>query len=234
MDTKYHKIQSLYLRDPATKHKTFLPKFAREEFGVLYSIPWEAEEKVDGTNIRVSWTQSAERPVFGGRTDRASIPAPLVAYLQETFTPEKMRREFNVTEQDDGTVITLYGEGYGARIQKGGGNYIPDGVAFCLFDIRVGRWWLARDAVRATAEQLGVPFAPSFGRLHLSVAEEMVKAGFNSALAQVPNTLAEGLILRPAVELFDRAGRRIITKLKTRDYAHRTHPARDSDDGDDS
>lgn len=33
--------------------------------------------------------------------------------------------------------VTIFGEGYGVKIQKGG-NYIPDDVNFILFDVRFG------------------------------------------------------------------------------------------------
>ena len=47
---------------------------------------------------------------------------PLAANLGEVFP--------------DGAAV-LYGEGYGAKIQKGGGNYRAD-QDFVLFDVRVG------------------------------------------------------------------------------------------------
>ena len=78
---------------------------------------------------------------FGGKTDNAQIPAPLVARLNERFLPlaDMLSEMF-----ENGAC--LYGEGYGAKIQKGGGNYRPD-QDFVLFDVRVGEWWLERTSV---------------------------------------------------------------------------------------
>ncbi|KKL53664.1 hypothetical protein LCGC14_2273140, partial [marine sediment metagenome] len=48
--------------------------------------------------------------------------------------------------------ITLYGEGYGARIQKGGGDYRKGGdVSFRLFDVLIGETWLRRVDVEDVA-----------------------------------------------------------------------------------
>ena len=53
---KYHKIQTVYLRDPDNRYRTLLDgKFAKPEFGYLADCEWVFTEKIDGTNIRVDW-----------------------------------------------------------------------------------------------------------------------------------------------------------------------------------
>lgn len=53
---EYHKIQSVYMRDPATKHRTFLiGEWAVPAFGYLANNLWQWTEKIDGTNVRVVW-----------------------------------------------------------------------------------------------------------------------------------------------------------------------------------
>ena len=131
MNNQYHKIKTVFSRDPETKYRTLLEgEFATPEFKYLQNNDWIWTEKVDGTNIRVMF--EGEDIAFGGKTERAQIPAPLVNKLNEMFLPqiEKFREHF-----PDG--ICLYGEGYGAKIQKGGGNYRPD-QGFVLFDVRIG------------------------------------------------------------------------------------------------
>jgi hypothetical protein len=109
----------------------------------------------------------------------------------------------------------LYGEGYGARIQKGGGNYRPD-QDFVLFDVKVGDWWLQRDAVEDVSGKLSLDIVPIIGRGTLVYMVELVEKGFQS---QWGNFQAEGIVARPACELKARNGHRIITKIKTRDFA---------------
>lgn len=207
--SEYHKIPTVWKRDPETKFKTLIPgAWATPELEVLRDIHWIAEEKVDGTNIRVIW--DGHRVSFAGRTDRAQIPSHLMTELQAAFPEGAMEEQF----RDSPTV--LYGEGYGAKIQKGGGDYNPDGCAFILFDVRVGEWWLRREDVGAVAEGLSISTVPvPYPCLTLSQAVEECRKGFPSAMRGTP---PEGLVLRPAVDLFDRRGNRIIAKVKIKDF----------------
>lgn len=205
---EYHKIQSLFFRDPAKNNKSFLEgQWSRPEFQYLATNIWLFEEKVDGTNVRVGLENNAVR--FYGRTKDAQMPTYLYAKLQEMFQIEKIAEVFPEGE------FELYGEGYGAKIQKGGGDYIQNGCSFILFDVRVGDWWLKREDVRDVAEKLGLKTAPTIGQGTLLEAIELCKNGFKSALRE---TSPEGLILRPEVELFSRNGERIISKLKLKDF----------------
>jgi hypothetical protein len=209
---EYHKIDSVFKRDPATNFKTFLMgDYAREEFGALADISWKWSEKIDGTNVRVMW--DGERVRFGGRTDDAQMPATLTQALADMFPTEKMLTVFG-----DKGGITLYGEGYGAKIQKGGGDYIPNGQSFILFDVFGGDVPFQSWDVETYAGQLGIKCAPIVGRGTLAEAIEFTAAGFKSTVAAVVRD-AEGIVLRPPVELSDRFGHRIITKLKAKDFA---------------
>ena len=132
---EYHKIQTVFKRDPATNMKTLLmSQYALPEFFYLRDCEWVFTEKVDGTNIRVFWKDG--KISVGGKTDNAQMPMPLLSGLEALFSTkgDAMAEQF----EDD---VCLYGEGYGAKIQKGGGNYRPD-QGFVLFDVRVGQWWL--------------------------------------------------------------------------------------------
>ena len=214
---KYPKIQTVFLRDQNNKYRTLLKgQFARPEFEYLARNLWEFTEKIDGTNIRVDWIHEIHFDFpgehnlgFSGRTDNAQIPAFLFAKLQEMFPEEKFAHLYPETS------MTLYGEGYGARIQKGGGNYIPDGVGFILFDVQIGDNWLDRENVQDIANFLEVDTVPVVGQGTLFDAIEMVRDGFQS---HVGIQIAEGLVMRPVIELIDRRGRRIITKIKHKDF----------------
>lgn len=209
--SEYHKIQSLYLRDPATKFKTFLEgKFTLPEFEYLKDLEWTFTEKIDGTNIRVYWDATKEQFSFGGRTDEAQMPTFLFSKLTELFTAETLKAAL-----PEGEGWVLYGEGYGAKIQKGGGDYIPSGVGFILFDVCCEGIWLKRESVEDIARKLSIPCAPIVGAGTLELAVHMCKVGFPSQLrASAP----EGLVIRPKVELLNRIGQRVITKLKLRDF----------------
>lgn len=205
---EYHKIQTMFLRDPNTKFKTLLDgEFALPEFKYLASNEWIFTEKVDGTNIRVMFNGS--QITFGGKTDDAQIPAFLVTRLQDIFLPqiETFKEKFT-----DG--VCLYGEGYGAKIQKGGGNYRQD-QDFVLFDVKIGDWWLERSSVEEISKTLKIDIVPAIGTGTLYDMVKKVQHGFYSIWG---NFQAEGIVARPAVELKSRNGNRVITKLKYRDF----------------
>lgn len=206
---QYHKIQTVWLRDPASSHKTLLEgQWAKPEFEFLRSNSWLFTEKVDGTNIRVMW-DGVGRVTLGGKTDRAQLPAPLVTRLQERFPPGRLEEVFG------NTPACLYGEGYGAGIQKGGGVYRPD-QDFVLFDVLVNDWWLQRDDVEDVAGKAECEVVPIVGIGPLDAMIRLVRAGLRS---QWGGAVAEGIVARPAIELVSRSGERIITKLKAKDFA---------------
>ena len=210
--SEYHKIQTVYKRDPATKHKTLLiGEYSMPEFEYLATNKWIFTEKVDGTNIRIMW--NGEGIVFGGRTDNAQIPAHLVTVLNAQFMTlpklELMKHVFAESKE-----VCLYGEGYGAKIQKGGGNYRPD-QGFVLFDVKIGGWWLNRDSVMDIAHELSLEIVPIIGYGMLPMMVDKTRIGFKS---QWGDFQAEGIVARPAVELLNRGGKRIITKIKFKDF----------------
>lgn len=204
---EYHKIQTVFMRDPATNNKKLLEgQYSLPEFEYLKDNQWVFTEKVDGTNIRVIFDGEGIR--FGGKTDNASIPSPLVARLQERFLPQIELFASKFTGS-----VCLYGEGYGAKIQ-GGGNYRPD-QDFVLFDVRIDDWWLNRDSVEDIAKTFGLDIVPVIGTGTLFQMVERTRDGFCSLWG---NFTAEGIVARPCVELKTRRGDRVVTKIKHKDF----------------
>lgn len=208
---EYHKIQTVYFRNPENNHKTLLEgTWAKPEFELLKDINWICTEKIDGTNIRIMWDGKQVR--FGGKTDKAQIPTILIDVLQDTFTNELMKECF-----PDADNVCLYGEGYGKKIQKGD-NYLPNRADFILFDVKIGDWWLTREANEDIAKKLNIGIVPIIGIWKLEQAIEYVKNGFKSTIADNKEYIAEGLIMKPETELFNRRGERVITKIKHKDF----------------
>lgn len=211
----YHKIQSIYKRDPANRFKTFLDgQWSVPAFGLLKDLEWVFTEKIDGTNIRVGW--DGETVSFGGRSDNADIPAVLYEHLSTTFTPEIL--PLGLTGP-----ATLIGEGYGGKIQKG--SRYQQQQKFILFDVFIEPdpnnpmgIWLERELVEEIAGGLGIPVVPIVHRGPLLDGIELVKSKPLSKCAEDSTLVAEGIVTRPAVELRDRMGNRIITKIKVKDF----------------
>jgi len=210
---QYHKIQTVFKRDPSTKMKTLINgEFSLPEFKYLKDNEWIFTEKVDGTNIRVKF--DGKSITFGGKTDNAQIPNQLVNKLNELFLPltDEFKDIFNVNGVL--TQVCLYGEGYGAKIQKGGGNYRQD-QSFVLFDVKIGDWWLLRKDIEEIANKFSIDVVPIIGKGTITDMISKTKAGFNSWWGDF---LAEGIVARPLIELKQRNGRRIITKIKHKDF----------------
>ena len=201
---EYPKIETLYERDLQT-HKVKPGAFKNRAYTLLKT--WDWTEKIDGTNIRCIWEDGQLN--FGGRTAKAQISVELFNWLRDHVLEEKLKEVFPEIG------VVLYGEGYGAGIQKGGNYSQTKKVIF--FDILVNRkWWLSHEQVCDVASRLELDIVPFIGRMPIEEATELVQAGFKSRLGVVAD--AEGLVGRPIETLFDKKGCRLITKLKTKDF----------------
>lgn len=207
---EYNKIETLYERDMNGSKKLIEGKFRNPAVEFLANNEWEWTEKIDGTNIRIHW--DGHKVSYGGRTDRASIPAHLMNKLVELFGSNEAEELF---EQKFGeTEVTLYGEGYGAKIQNGG-NYRPD-VSFILFDVLIGNMWLERESVEEIATAFGIEVVPIIFRGDIDKAVDFVKSHPKSTIGSAD---MEGLVGRPMCEMRDRRGNRLIVKVKYCDFA---------------
>jgi hypothetical protein len=203
---EYTKIQTAFKRD---ERNVIIPgEWTLPEFRYLADKDWRWTEKVDGTNIRLHWNGS--EVTVGGRTDNAQVPAVLMANLAPVLDPALWKSAF-----PDAADVTVYGEGYGAKIQSGG-MYRQD-QALILFDVMVGRWWLLDEDVADVAGKLGLETVPAVGEFSLEQAWHHITCG--AVLSRWQGARIEGLVGRPAVDLFNRKGERIIVKMKAKDWA---------------
>ena len=206
---EYVKIPNIYKREEYGNNKLIEGEYATPELEFLANVPWVWTEKVDGTNIRVQW--DGHSVTFGGRTDKAQIPAHLVNKLNELFGGTNKEEIF---EQKFGeSEVILFGEGFGEKIQKGGGLYGQ--VDFILFDVMIGNMWLKREDVEDIAATFGIRAVPIVGNGTLPEAVEYIRKHPKSRLRE---SELEGIVCRPMLELRDRRGNRLIVKVKCRDF----------------
>ena len=219
MSNLYHKITTIYMRQESKPLKLIEGKYREPELELLKDIEWTFTEKVDGTNIRIMW--DGYNVFFGGRTENAQIPSYLVNKLNELFTGTKIEQIF---EQVFGeSKVILFGEGYGAKIQKGGGNY-SNNQEFVLFDVKVGEWYLKREDIEDVAKKFSLKTVPIIAKGNLQTGVDLVKSGLKS---QWGDFIAEGLVAKPSVDIFNRRGQRIITKIKTEDFINKELDGKD-------
>lgn len=210
---EYHKIETLFQRDLEGTKKLMPDVYRNPAVAFTKDLKWQWTEKVDGTNIRVFW--DGHKVAFGGRTDKASIPAPLVNKLNEYFGGEINAQLFEQTFGE--REVFLFGEGYGAKIQSGG-DYTDDGksVDFILFDLKIGANYQDRESVEKCAETFGLKVVPLVGEGTLDEAVAYIKSHPKSFLGQKTHDM-EGIVCRPVVELNDRCHNRLIVKIKWTD-----------------
>ena len=210
---EYVKIETPFNRAEDKSKALIIGSFRNETVEYLRNNQWVWTEKVDGTNISIVW--DGHKVQFHGRTERAQIPAHLVNKLNEMFGGETNEQMF---EQVFGeTPMILYGEGYGAKIQNGG-TYRSD-VSFILFDVYQpdNGIWLKRNDVEDIASKFNIDVVPIIFTGTLAEAIAFVKKHPKSTIGNEHDM--EGLVGRPEIELKDRRGKRVIVKVKARDFA---------------
>ena len=211
---KYPKMQTLWKRDENNKYVIMPGEYSKEEFRNI--LQWHVTEKIDGTNIRVFITFMGDGSTevrFGGRTEKAQIPTHLLDALQDIFTEKNVK----VLDGPDGaTEFILFGEGYGPKIQKGGGLY-RDNPGFILFDVWCGGWWLDRLSVEDIANKLGIKTVPTIGICSVGEIIELVKEHHNSEEAEKEKVM-EGVVARSYPLMLFRDGTPIMFKLKCEDF----------------
>ena len=206
----YEKIETVFNRDVEGTKRLIFGDFRNETVKFLKDNVWQFTEKIDGTNIRVMW--DGHKITFGGRTERANIPAHLMNYLNEKFINDETEELFEQTFGEK--EVILFGEGYGAKIQGVGASYRPD-VSFILFDVLIGDNYQPRDRVADIAKTFDLEIVPIVYTGTISGAISYVQYNPKSTIGTAP---MEGVVGRPLVEMRDRCGNRVIVKIKYKDF----------------
>lgn len=238
MTLKYPKIETLFVRDKDTFTVTDelrLPEFAIPKF-------WHVTEKIDGTNVIVTYKPEWEETYddryvnedgassthgektrlvpacvrFNGRNGSSQLPGPLLKHMEKVITAEALTEIFGAIQSE----VTLFGEGYGPGIQKGGGNYRAD-VSFRLFDVNFGGdLWLNWDNITDIARKLDIDTAPVLTpAASLTEVINLVNTFSRTAKDEGgPGCMQEGIVARTNPYLLTRRGERLMFKLKVSDY----------------
>ena len=214
-ENTYQKINTIFLRDANNVIMPYEP-FVEPEFEYLRGLKWRAEEKIDGTNMRIEVTKeevldytmdpSVLKGVkfnirIAGKTDNAQIPKNLLKHMQEKYTNEKILgalglKEFipvsewkSIYNWDDYSKIPAIYTIYGEGYGEGiqsGGWYIKGGNEFIVFDVKVNDIYLKTEARDEIATKLGAPIVPFKGYFTLDEAIDYVRKGFRSVVAESP------------------------------------------------
>ena len=187
---------------------------------------------------------------YKGKTDNAVLPKMLEDFMKTTYTPDVIFNGLGIKEfvpvseffehnwlaLDEKTkdaipdinrvpkMYTIYGEGYGAKIQACGSQYLKDSNKVIGFDVKVtsnngDELYLLNKNRDEIMNKMGMPIVPTIGYFTIQEAINYVKRGFVSHVAENNKAfIAEGLVCKSPVGLKNRQGQRIIFKVKTCDW----------------
>ncbi|MDD4820760.1 MAG: RNA ligase family protein [Flavobacteriales bacterium] len=215
---KYQKINTIFKRDECGK--IILGEYSLPEFEYLSNLKWVATEKIDGTNISIQLLKINDTEwnmEFHGKTERAEIPKGIINRLSEITKDIDWNYIFPKSQVGD--CISIFGEGYGTKIQAVGSDYIKDGNDFIIFDVLYNhKYWIDYTNIKDIANKLNVGVVPFVGEFTLHKAVDYVKEKHTSSISENKNLIAEGLVLQPEIPLYTKKGERVIIKIKYRDF----------------
>lgn len=209
---RYNKIPSLLKRDVRTGK--FTTEFTKDILKELYmkDYPMVVTEKIDGTNVRVYW--DGYNFSIWGRKGASEMPEGLLNYLEDKFSNYKMEALFEERFGDKPAVIC--GEGIGPKITEkyGSGEY-----GFIGFDIMYNGRYLNYEECDKFFELINITPVPFMGRDTIYNIIELI-TNLNGTMKSLlnRNIIAEGVVLKPDIELYDNLGNRAILKIKQKDY----------------
>lgn len=171
-----------------------------------------ALEKIHGTSAHVRWNGSAVQYFAGG----ASHPS-FVGLFDEDALAARFSESFG------GNPAVVYGEAYGGKIQGMRDTYGSE-LRFVCFDVQVGELWLSVPQAESVAHSLGLEFVHY---VQCSTDIDTLDAYRDAPSRQAKRNgiledhHAEGVVLRPIIELRTNNGARVIAKHKRPEFSER-------------
>jgi hypothetical protein len=165
-----------------------------------------AMEKIDGTSCHVKW--DGEKLIFFS----GCINHPAFCAL---FDYEALKAKF-IEEYGALGEITIFGEGYGGKVQKGAWRY-GEPIKFIAFDIKVGDNWLDVPSAERVCQKLGIEFV-SYIEVENTI-ENLDRERDAPSIQAIRNGMGndkprEGIVIRPLIEMRTSAENRVISKHK--------------------
>lgn len=201
-------------RERTRRYKVIQDPFVKDDyrnpmFFYLSNLPWTAKRKYDGTNIRIKW--DGEQAIVAGKTDKANIES--IPGLKEFVEKRLLEERFEEHLGRDKTFY-LFGEWVGPKVQDNELGLEENDLI--LFDVKV------EDGVWFSPENV-IDFAENFGLSHFETYAEHIDEADNldELIGRVQKGAYadfEGIVCEPLCQALDRQGRRVICKIKNKDY----------------
>ncbi len=188
-----------------------------------------ATEKLHGTNFRVSFPAgitSRDEVRFGARNEELTSESsfyggrPVAWFTSRPELLDRMRETFASYGFVD---VTVFGEVFGAGVQKGIRYATHDEIMFRAFDIAIGESFVSYDLFVELCEKIELPRVPEIWRGEPSLAAFdalLEKPSTLGALNGVEDTrnVSEGVVIRSNPLLRDAFGQWLMIKHKSQAF----------------
>jgi hypothetical protein len=192
----------------------------KEIISKLGNCPWYAREKIDGANTRIIWNKGADNFEIMSRNIKEIQHKPLRNYLEATFNGDAMMEKFVENVSKSYKQIILFGESVGEKIQEN--IYKISGYSFVLFDVMIDGQFGSEGCVEWVSQELGIYKPQILYRGTIPwIAADFIARPNPSQFGRLWSTEveAEGIVLLPEMQLYNRRGERIILKMRRESFA---------------
>ncbi len=213
--TKFSKFSSPFKKDDKYLNT---PELSQE----LPIGNWIKTEKIDGTNIRIILTKPDEE----GNREVLIGSRKLILNKEDKGSKQYLDclREVNLNKikeyfADVNSTVIIYGEGYGAGVQKGG-IYAKE-KNYRVFDIRIGTAYQDFEYVKKVCIDNQLNIVPVFSDVDEITYKECLESlrHFDETLInEGDGGVPEGLVYKFEPVLLNKYGERLIFKIKRKDF----------------
>lgn len=169
-------------------------------------------EKVHGTSAHISFKDGKVFFFSGGEKHDNFV---------KLFDQDKLLEVFKSFNQE---TVVVFGEAYGGKQQGMSATY-GNQLRFIAFDVKMGDYWLDVPKADKVALKLGLSFVPyELVSTDISVLDfERDRPSRVAKLCGIAEDKpAEGIVIRPVMEVRLNNGERMIAKHKRSDFSERT------------
>jgi len=192
-----------------------------------------ASEKVHGSSAHIGWKTHAmitDEP--DGNRPQGKVNLFCGGCKKELFNAlfniEELADKFIETGLDD---VVIYGEGYGGKMQGMSATYGKE-LKFVAFEVRIGGCWLNVPKAHEFCKSMGIEFV-AYERVSTDIEKLDAERDRPSRQAKrngiEEDKIAEGVVLKPLIELRKNNGARIICKHKRDEFMEMSKPRKIQD-----
>ena len=186
--------------------------YRTQELAYIRNSTWSIKRKLDGENIRIYW--DGEQALWNGKSNKFQCSAEFQDYMNSTFIEEIFEEKFGREKE-----VYIYGEKMGPKTQ---GNELGlDKDEVIIFDVEINGTFLGEEGIRDVAGYFGTRSVYDFMDLGPSTDINLMSTSLEAIIDDVATNEFgdwEGVVCSPTVNIKDHNGKRIIVKIKNKDY----------------